>query len=270
MIKIMQKLNVVLPKIPDDEDRKTQEAVLGDIKDGFQKYENNEDELKRLLVSSKSHVFNLHVKYPFLKKAYDEAEGIIKEDTVEQEKDILLSTSRDYELRKKETELKIKKIKAYEMEDSDEEQGSKNLQIKLEFIEKLKEMQKAIDKHTDELQADLPNLKANLKETEFINKDGTIKNQKPLKEKVEWVEREDNKELKELFEKNQQDWMKKFEGNLKEGQTVIKMNSVSSPLNPSSSLNPADKEKANDESGLDESGTYVLRNGKLVKGEGRK
>lgn len=46
----------------------------------------------------------------------------------------------------------------------------------------------------------------NFQGNQFVNPDGTIKNQPKLKDKIEWVEREENTELKEELEKADKLW----------------------------------------------------------------
>ena len=196
------------------------------------------------------------MRYPFLKKAYDEAEGIPKVDTLEMEKDIMLTESWDYELKKKQSEIRMKKLKNLDIEDSDEENASENLRIKMEFIDKLKENQKAIDKSTSEFLTQAEINKKNFKETEIMNADGSIKNPKPIKEKVEWVERQECEELQETLKKNSSDWLEKVKGDMKEGEQIL-------------NLSPFSK-KEESEGELADTGLYVLKDGKLVKGEGRK
>ena len=191
-----------------------------------------------------------------MKKAYDEAEGIPKVDNTELEKEIMMSETWDYNLKKKQAELRLKKLKQHDIEDSDEENESENLKIKTEFISKLKESTKALDKAASEFLEEAEKNKENMKETEYINADGSVKNPPPINPNVKWIEREENPDLIETLRKNNEEWLQKMKNELKEGDEVLNL----SPFNV----------KDGNGGELNDSGVYVLKDGKLVKGEGRK
>ena len=56
MTKIINKLLVVIPKIPEEGYRKSQEAILSDIEKKYTTVASNEDELKRLCIFASSFI----------------------------------------------------------------------------------------------------------------------------------------------------------------------------------------------------------------------
>eukprot|EP00343_Euplotes_focardii_P003861 CAMPEP_0205815010 /NCGR_PEP_ID=MMETSP0205-20121125/20449_1 /ASSEMBLY_ACC=CAM_ASM_000278 /TAXON_ID=36767 /ORGANISM="Euplotes focardii, Strain TN1" /LENGTH=190 /DNA_ID=CAMNT_0053100231 /DNA_START=403 /DNA_END=972 /DNA_ORIENTATION=+ len=124
----------------------------------------------------------------------------------------------------------------------------------------MKSMQKSIDNVTDEFAENTRKVMNNFQGNEFLNSDGSIRNQPKLKAEEKWVEREENEELKEYFKKADEEWMDKIKESMGEGDSFTN-------LNPFSKEKESDK---NDQEGIQGSGTYVMKKGKLVKGEGRK
>jgi hypothetical protein len=88
---------------------------------------------------------------------------------------------------------------------------------------------------------------------------GQLNNQPKLKDKEEWVEREEDEELKKIYEEANEKWMESVTKNMKEGDSIV-------------SVSPFHEEVEDDpnESGIKGAGVYVMKDGKLVKGEGRK
>jgi hypothetical protein len=137
ILTIVNKMKVVVPQIPDEGFKKTQEQKLKDIQLKYEGCNANHEELKKLLIMTKSNVFNLHLKYPSLKPVYDQAEGYKFDKVPEQEKDIF-SESNEYELRKKQAELRLKKLQNYEVNNPDDDVLEEdNTQLKKDFIRKL-------------------------------------------------------------------------------------------------------------------------------------
>lgn len=62
--------------------------------------------------------------------------------------------------------------------------------------------------------------------------------------------------MQETLKKNSSDWLEKIKGDMKEGEQIL-------------NLSPFSK-KEETEGELADTGLYVLKDGKLVKGEGRK
>ena len=84
-------------------------------------------------MKTKSNVFNIQLKYPSLKQAYDLAEGKVKENLSQQQRD-MFSEKESYRLRKKQAELRKKrfeKISVYESDDDlDHEEKNQNKRVK--------------------------------------------------------------------------------------------------------------------------------------------
>ena len=59
MTKIINKLLVVIPKIPEEGYRKSQEAILSDIEKKYTTVASNEDELKRLFFFFPPNIFKI-------------------------------------------------------------------------------------------------------------------------------------------------------------------------------------------------------------------
>ena len=79
-----------------------------------------------------------------------------------------------------------------------------------------------------------------------------------FKDKLEYVEREENVEMETELEKQHEKFMKYVMSDLKEGDQIH-------------NFIPFHKDvKSDKENSITESGVYVLKDGKLVKGEGRK
>lgn len=99
---------------------------------------------------------------------------------------------------------------------------------------------------------------ANFKGNEFVNSDGSIKTQPKLKEE-EWVEREEDEELKKIYADANDKWLESITKDMKEGESIVSL----SPFHE-------EVEEKPEESGIQGAGVYTMKNGKLVKGEGRK
>lgn len=127
-------MSVVVPKIPDSEFRDSQALKLKEIEDKINESKNDGEVLKKILMQVKGNVFNLHLKYPTLKQLYDQADTQ-KVDLQSEEKDIY-SEKNFYELKKKQAELKLKKLQALENATEDDENEEQNRRIKSEFIGK--------------------------------------------------------------------------------------------------------------------------------------
>ena len=134
---MVNKMKVVVPQIPDEEVRRTQEAKLRDIQERYHDSTACHDQLKKLLMATKTNVFNLHLKYPSLKHVYDQAEGYKFDKLPEEEKEIF-SESNEYDLRKKQAELRLKKLQNYEVNNPDDDVIEEdNTQLKKDFIRRL-------------------------------------------------------------------------------------------------------------------------------------
>mmetsp|Transcript_4943 Transcript_4943/g.4725 ORF Transcript_4943/g.4725 Transcript_4943/m.4725 type:complete len:284 (-) Transcript_4943:214-1065(-) len=260
ILTMIHKLKVVVPQIPDIDYQSSQLEKLEALEGDYHKVKGNHDDLKKLLMASKSNVFNIQMKYPNLKQAYDQAEGRIEEDLDQQQRE-LYSQTQSYDSRRKQAELRQKRFQQHSVyeEEEDDHFRYQNEKKKKEFIEELKANQAFLDKTTAELGEHSKKVMANLKETEFLTADGQIKNQPPLKEKETWVEREANEELEEFFKKADEEWLESVTKDMPEGATL-------------KNLEPFFKDDSNKKEvhGIKGPGTYVMKNGKLVKGEGRK
>jgi len=131
------------------------------------------------------------------------------------------------------------------------------------IIASLRESGDELGKLTDMINEHKKEFFKNIKETKYMNADGTIKNPKPLKEKLEYVEREDDDELIQQMKQNDDDFMKAYISTLKEGDELINTEPFHDTSHHENNEDPSKE-------GLQGPGVYVLKNGKLVKGEGRK
>jgi len=199
----------------------------------------------------------MQVKYPELKKIYDGADvqSNFMPDPEEEKK--FFTEKEDYDLRVKQAELKMKKLQNYEIFDSDDEKEEENNEKKLKEIERLKAISAAIDKATEELGKAYEKNKVEIEkyQKELMDK---FKSMPKVKEKEEYVNREKDENLEKLFEENQKKWEEMIIKNLKEGEKI-------------EHINPFQVDSKDDgKEGLRDSGTYVLKDGKLIKGEGEK
>jgi len=122
---IINKFTHVMPQIPDKEYQGEQEKMINQMKKDFEKHEYDSTELKRLLIRSKSSVFNFHLKFPQLKAQFDKAS---KSKPIQQESRETFDKIDERELRKRQVELKMKNIKsAYDdhLDDEDDEEEAK-------------------------------------------------------------------------------------------------------------------------------------------------
>jgi hypothetical protein len=126
-------------------------------------------------------------------------------------------------------------------------------------------MQEVIDKSTEELGEYAKKAMANFKGDEFRNPDGSFKNPPPLKEETTWVERAEDEEVKQHLEASDKEWFGRLRSSLKEGEDFTNFEPFSDD-----SQYKQHPEFVEQSGGIQGSGTYVLRDGKLVKGEGRK
>lgn len=259
---IISKMQVVIPKIPDVAYREDQQRWLMDTVNNFELHRANEDDLKRLLMRSKSNIFSFQLKYPELKKAYDGADILSNVNSSSEEEKQFLTEKDDYALRKKAAEFKMKKLQNYELFGTEDEKGEDSLAQKQKEIDSLRKMAESIDKATDEFSTHSKKYSAQIKQNETKLKEMLDKLPK-FKEKNEFVEREENTELQEQFKENQKKWEEHVATHdMKEGDKIYNFSPFSGP--------DSGLEDNSEQTGIQGPGVYVLRNGKLVKGEGQK
>lgn len=124
----MHKLKTVLPEIPDAEYKSSQAAKLSEIEEKLEGVKSDSDELKRLLMHTKSNVFNLHLKFPALKPLYDQA-SLEEKPEEEPNQDPYTDKSNPDELRKF-AEWKRKRLEKLEAREYEEENEAENLRLK--------------------------------------------------------------------------------------------------------------------------------------------
>lgn len=257
-------MHVVIPKIPDDEFRHKQEEWLVDTADKFELYRETEDDLKRLLMRSKSNVFNLQLKFPHLKPMYDEADVMQNFTPDPDSEKKFFNTNDDLEVKQRQAQFKLRKLQNYEIDQAEhafEDKDEDNLETStskpfFEQIEEFKKISQSLDKSTEEFKEYVDkNIETFKKSQAYLDEE--MSKIPKLKEKVEWVEREENEELKQAYDEGEKNFQKFIAGNMKEGESAL-------------SFSPFSKKEETSKDNFTEPGVYVLKDGKLVKGEGRK
>ena len=113
-------MKVVVPKIKDQDFKSAQELKLKSLESKYEENRANHDALKKLLMESKSNVFNMQLRYPTLKYEYDQAAGKLEEDLDEQTREIF-NENLNYEARKKKAKLRLKRFQDLAVFERDEE-----------------------------------------------------------------------------------------------------------------------------------------------------
>jgi hypothetical protein len=132
---IISRMKVVVPQIPDEKFQKEQSENLDHIQIEYAKLYADHDKLKSLLLKTKSNVFNVQLKYPFLKQVYDQASEKSTEDLDSKAKE-LFSEESTYKIRKQQAELRMKRLRELEIKQDTEDDGFSdiNRQKREEFI----------------------------------------------------------------------------------------------------------------------------------------
>ncbi|TNV73045.1 hypothetical protein FGO68_gene9940 [Halteria grandinella] len=214
-----------------------------------------EQQMKKLLTVAKSKYYLLRVNHP----GAFEGSRVDKEVTTEQ------MTDADELLKEKKREtIGTQGVQGAPVA-VDEDESAENKQKREEIIRKDKKRLEAMDEQTKEIVKSLEGLK---KIDEYNSEN--MKFQEERRKTQKYISREEDQELKSLYEEEQKRFEKLQESLARkiDGQIDMDMHGNVRFRPADAPWKPVLEEDKNQEGGIQGPGTYVLRDGKLVPGTG--